>query len=199
MLRYALPEYRLPKAVLDKEIELIERLGVQFQFNVNGRRGDHAQRPGPPVRRRLPGHRHLEGSLGLPARHRAHGRDPGAALPGGRVARRDGPGRQEGGRDRRRQRRHRLRAHGSPAGRRRDHRLPPRAQGHAGHPRGDRGGRARGGEARLPRRAAPHRRRQERPGARDRGRQDQARRVRHLGPPAARADRRGDPDRVRHR
>ena len=35
MLRYALPEYRLPKAVLDREIELIERLGVKFQFNVN--------------------------------------------------------------------------------------------------------------------------------------------------------------------
>ena len=35
MLRYALPEYRLPKAVLDREIELIERLGVKFQFNVD--------------------------------------------------------------------------------------------------------------------------------------------------------------------
>jgi NADH-quinone oxidoreductase subunit F len=35
MLRYALPEYRLPKRVLDKEIELIERLGVTFEFNVN--------------------------------------------------------------------------------------------------------------------------------------------------------------------
>ncbi|HEX7490368.1 MAG TPA: FAD-dependent oxidoreductase [Candidatus Limnocylindrales bacterium] len=35
MLRYALPEYRLPKAVLDREIELIERTGVKFQFNVN--------------------------------------------------------------------------------------------------------------------------------------------------------------------
>jgi NADH-quinone oxidoreductase subunit F len=35
MLRYALPEYRLPKAVLDKEIELIERLGVKFEFNVH--------------------------------------------------------------------------------------------------------------------------------------------------------------------
>jgi NADH-quinone oxidoreductase subunit F len=34
MLRYALPEYRLPKAAVDKEIELIERLGVQFRFNV---------------------------------------------------------------------------------------------------------------------------------------------------------------------
>ena len=35
MLRYALPEYRLPKAVLDKEIELIERVGVKFKFNIN--------------------------------------------------------------------------------------------------------------------------------------------------------------------
>ncbi|MEI7743522.1 MAG: FAD-dependent oxidoreductase [Chloroflexota bacterium] len=35
MLRYALPEYRLPKNVLDREVELIERLGVRFQFNVN--------------------------------------------------------------------------------------------------------------------------------------------------------------------
>ncbi len=35
MLRYALPEYRLPKKVLDKEIELIERLGVKLQLNVD--------------------------------------------------------------------------------------------------------------------------------------------------------------------
>ena len=33
MLRYALPEYRLPKTVLDREIEIIRRLGVQFVFN----------------------------------------------------------------------------------------------------------------------------------------------------------------------
>src|SRR5208283_768874 len=33
MLRFALPEYRLPKGVLTKEIELIERLGVKFIFN----------------------------------------------------------------------------------------------------------------------------------------------------------------------
>jgi NADH-quinone oxidoreductase subunit F len=30
MLRYALPEYRLPKAILDREIELIQRTGVKF-------------------------------------------------------------------------------------------------------------------------------------------------------------------------
>jgi NADPH-dependent glutamate synthase beta subunit-like oxidoreductase len=33
MLRYALPEYRLPKSVLRREIELIERLGVKFVLN----------------------------------------------------------------------------------------------------------------------------------------------------------------------
>lgn len=33
MLRFALPEYRLPKAVLRREIELIERVGVRFIFN----------------------------------------------------------------------------------------------------------------------------------------------------------------------
>ncbi|MGA2593098.1 MAG: FAD-dependent oxidoreductase [Bryobacteraceae bacterium] len=30
MLRYAIPEYRLPNSVLDREIELIERMGVEF-------------------------------------------------------------------------------------------------------------------------------------------------------------------------
>jgi NADPH-dependent glutamate synthase beta subunit-like oxidoreductase len=33
MLRYALPDYRLPKPVLDKELELIRRLGVKFVYN----------------------------------------------------------------------------------------------------------------------------------------------------------------------
>jgi len=33
MLRFALPEYRLPKGILRREIELIERLGVKFEFN----------------------------------------------------------------------------------------------------------------------------------------------------------------------
>jgi NADH-quinone oxidoreductase subunit F len=33
MLRFALPEYRLPKSVLGREIQLIERAGVKFTFN----------------------------------------------------------------------------------------------------------------------------------------------------------------------
>ncbi len=35
MLRYALPEYRLPKAVLDREVEIIRRLGVGFTFDTS--------------------------------------------------------------------------------------------------------------------------------------------------------------------
>ncbi len=34
MLRYGIPEYRLPKAVLDKEISLIESMGVSMKNNV---------------------------------------------------------------------------------------------------------------------------------------------------------------------
>ena len=33
MLRFALPEYRLPKEILGREIQLIERVGVKFIFN----------------------------------------------------------------------------------------------------------------------------------------------------------------------
>ncbi len=34
MLRYGIPEYRLPKKVLDWEVSLIERLGVEFKTNM---------------------------------------------------------------------------------------------------------------------------------------------------------------------
>ena len=34
MLRYALPEYRLPRAVIRSEVELIRRLGVEFQCGI---------------------------------------------------------------------------------------------------------------------------------------------------------------------
>jgi NADPH-dependent glutamate synthase beta subunit-like oxidoreductase len=33
MLRFALPEYRLPKSALEREIDLIEKLGVKFVLN----------------------------------------------------------------------------------------------------------------------------------------------------------------------
>ena len=34
MLRFAIPEYRLPKSVLRRELELIERIGVKMIFNI---------------------------------------------------------------------------------------------------------------------------------------------------------------------
>ncbi len=101
----------------------------------------HAQRHRPPVRRGVHGHRDLEGGLGLPARDRADRRHPGTPLPRGRVAQPGGAGRAQGGRDRRWQRGRGLGTDRAAHGRRGDDRVPPRAQGHAGHPRGDRGGR----------------------------------------------------------
>ena len=89
MLRYALPEYRLPKKVLDKEIELIERLGVKFEFGVAVGERPEPGRPGRQARDRLPLDRHLAGEPRHDARLRADRRDPGAALPGGRRARRE--------------------------------------------------------------------------------------------------------------
>ena len=87
MLRFALPEYRLPKAVLRREIELIRAPGREVRLQHAGRHRYHAERSGRAVQRRVPRHRHLEGILGLPARHRAEGRLPGAAVPGSRGAR----------------------------------------------------------------------------------------------------------------
>ena len=111
MLRFALPEYRLPKPVLRREIELIERLGVKFIFNT---------RVGFDISLNeldeqfdavclaigtwkeswvyLPG-TELKGVL------------PGAAVPGVGRQGRTGCAGTQGGRDRRRQRRYRLRAH----------------------------------------------------------------------------------------
>ena len=113
MLRYALPEYRLPKKVLDKEIELIERLGVKFQFNVN---------VGEALTLNDLGHQYDAVFLAIGTWKEAWVYLPGTELTGvlpalpvprGRRARRDAAGRQEGGGDRRRQRGDRLRALGA--------------------------------------------------------------------------------------
>ena len=34
MLRYGIPQYRLPKEVLDKELKLVEKLGIEFKNNI---------------------------------------------------------------------------------------------------------------------------------------------------------------------
>ncbi|MGB4594275.1 MAG: FAD-dependent oxidoreductase [Anaerolineaceae bacterium] len=35
MLRYSIPEYRLPKAILRKQVQALENMGIQFQFNAH--------------------------------------------------------------------------------------------------------------------------------------------------------------------
>ncbi len=71
MLRYAIPEYRLPKRVLAREVELIRRVGVEFRFECGGGLGHHAERAGRAVRRGVPLHRHVEGIVGVPGRERS--------------------------------------------------------------------------------------------------------------------------------
>ena len=70
MLRYALPEYRLPKHVVDKEVAFIRGAGVQFKFNAALEQNAQARRAGKETRRGAAGHRHLGGN---PARHPRRG------------------------------------------------------------------------------------------------------------------------------
>ena len=134
MLRFALPEYRLPKAVLAKEIELIRRLGVKFEFNksvgtdislndlsldfdavflsIGTWKEAWVYLPGTELKGVMPALLFLEGI----AKERT------------RAAR------ATGGDYRRWQCGHRFRPHGFAPGGDGDGDLPPRAQGHAGNP-----------------------------------------------------------------
>jgi len=167
MLRYALPEYRLPKKVLDKEIELIERLGVKFQFNVSVGEdlglGELANQhdavflsigtwkegwvylAGTELTGVMPALPFLEGVARdekMPIGEKVVVIGGGnAAIDSARTARRLGAD--------------------VTIVYRRERKDMPRDSG------GDRGGRARGRKAPLSRRSAPHPGRQERPGARD--------------------------------
>ena len=55
MLRYALPEYRLPKKIVDKEIAFIRGAGVQFKFNAELGKTLTLDKLAQEQRRRLPG------------------------------------------------------------------------------------------------------------------------------------------------
>jgi len=101
MLRFALPEYRLPKNALEREIDLIEQLGVKFVFNT---------RIGVDIPLNDLDDRFdavfisigtWKGILGLSAGNGTEGCVSGADVPGGNGAwRRDAAG-PEGGRHRR--------------------------------------------------------------------------------------------------
>ena len=83
MLRYVLPEYRLPKEVLRKEIQLIERMGVKFVFDT--RVGFDL--PLSELDDRFDAVFLSFGTwkevVGVSAGHRIEGRVAGAAVPGG--------------------------------------------------------------------------------------------------------------------
>ena len=64
MLRFALPAYRLPRDVLDREIEIIRRLGAQFVFNTHVGTDMPLAAPRRAVRCGVPFARNLEGNAG---------------------------------------------------------------------------------------------------------------------------------------
>ena len=199
MLRYALPEYRLPRETVRREVELIRRLGVNFvcgvavgtdiplndldnQYNavflaIGTWKEAWVYLPGTELNGVIPALPFLESvSKEEPVRL---GRKVvvigggNAAIDSARTALRM-----------------RLRCH---------HHLPPRAQGHARHTGRDRGRRGGRREVRFPGHAAPHRGRCQRQRQRHRSGEDPARRVRLLRPPPSRAHRRNPAHGLRHR
>ena len=149
MLRYGIPEYRLPKEVLDLEINQILDLGVKLSTNVAlGKDFTVAEPEGGRLRRGLPRARRL-GQLEDAGPGRGGRRGPARASTscknfGLQQAKADIHGRGPGGR--RRQHRDRLRAHrAAPRRERGPPPLPAHADRDAGQRDGDRRGGARGG------------------------------------------------------
>ena len=141
MMHFGIPAYRLPRTILDAEVQRLADMGVVFEFN------HKVTRPRIRVdRRRLRGRlprrgrasRQASGHSG--ARRGPHARRP--RLSEGRRGRHAAEARTPGGRLRRRQHRDGRRAHGRPARIRAAHHLPPRSRSHA---------RARGRSRRRPR------------------------------------------------
>ena len=137
--------------------------------------------------------------MALSSRNGVEGRSSGAAVPGvGGQTGKGGDGLARGD-HRRRQCGHRFGADGAAHGRAGHHSLSPRAQGYAGHRRGDSGGRGGGRALCLSGRAASHcwRRGWKCEGHRDR--EDAAGRIRQIRPQKADSHRRGAALRVRQR
>jgi ferredoxin len=167
MLRYGIPEYRLPNAWMDRELDHVWELGATLKPNMRlGREFRIADL----LRRGLHRHRLLQVErAGHPRRgRRGHGQRPGEPLQLHPRAGDPSAAGLPGGGHRRRVHLHRLHPHQRPAGRRgSDAGLPPRPQGHASPGRGARGHRG-GCAGHLPGRADPHHDRREEPGDRRR-------------------------------
>ncbi len=154
MLRYGIPDYRLPPKVLDAEIDRILELGVELKLNTAvGERTSPSticarstRRSSSPSGRTTGIELRIEGEdapnvfTGTDFLHRVN-------------VGREGRHRRQGAGDRRRRHGHRRSARLPPAGRGGRDRLPADPHGDAGHRRGDRGRRSRGRPHRLPGRA----------------------------------------------
>ena len=126
MLRVGIPDYRLPKAILDREIDNILRLGVELKTNTalgrdftldsSADQGYKAVFLGIGC--------HVGKPLGI-AGEDADGRHPGRGVPAPPQPGRAPEHGQKAGGHRRRQRGHRRGLHRPAAGLRSDHRLPP--------------------------------------------------------------------------
>ena len=190
MLRYGIPSYRLPRDVIDKEINVLWRMGVELQCNSAPGRRLPARGPARRgLRRRVPRPRRLQRQRDGHPRRGRRGRGHGHRLPGrARAHRRRARGRQ-GRRHRRRLHRHGRLPHQRAQGRRRGHLpLPPLAQGDAGAPHRGRRGRGRGRQARAAVRAGARGHRRAQQGHRHRDAAHGARRAGRLRapPPGAR-------------
>ena len=152
LLRYGIPEYRLPEAVVDAEVARLEALGIEFRTGVALGEGLGLEDlkeahdavvvatgawEGQPMG--MPGESLLEAGLEY-LEQVARGR---VALPGPALRR-----------DRRRQHRHGRGPGAAPPGRRGHRALPAHRRRDAGHRRGVRRGRARRGGLRVPQPAA---------------------------------------------
>ncbi len=190
MLRYGIPSYRLPRDLLDKEINVLWRMGVELQ--VNSRLGVDYQ-----LEELLEEYDAVflalgafnSNDMGCPGED-ADGVVTAVDFLGELEVTGRGARRRQGHRDRRRLHRHGRLPHQHPQGRRRGHLpLPPLAQGDAGARHRGRRGRGGGRQARaaVRPRQGPHRRGQQ--GHRHRDAAHGARRARRLRPPPPRAGR----------
>ncbi len=156
MLSWGIPSYRLPRTILDKEIDDIRKLGVEIKCGIR-------------VGRDLPWdavNKDFDFVYLAPGAHKSQkmgveGEDLNGVWGGveflrdyngrrGSLEKRQEEPRLEGGRHRRRQLRHRRGPDGPAPGRRGDDPLPAPARGHARRSRGDRRRRTRGREDRVP-------------------------------------------------
>ena len=81
MLRFAIPEYRLPKSVLRRELDLIEAVGVKMRFNTRVGVDLPLNELAEQLRCRLHRHRNLEGILALSCGNGNEERVSGTAIP----------------------------------------------------------------------------------------------------------------------